>query len=149
MRQIFAGAPKYKKRLFIFERFLHEGEDGGIIFLRLAEGAVADFRDDEPLLCGGGGGGVERLHHGEGHETVGGAVDEEDGQPCAAYGLHGSGGGEPDAGPLLADEVGEVKARAIVEFREKYGEFRSIDELTLIEGIGEITLEANRDRITV
>ena len=47
------------------------------------------------------------------------------------------------------DEVGEVKARAIVEFREKYGEFRSIDELTLVEGIGEITLEANRDRITV
>ena len=46
-------------------------------------------------------------------------------------------------------EVGEVKARAIVEFREKYGYFRSIDELTLVEGIGELTVEANRDRITV
>ena len=46
-------------------------------------------------------------------------------------------------------EVGEVKARAIVEFREKYGDFRSIDELTLVEGIGEVTVEANRGRITV
>ena len=47
------------------------------------------------------------------------------------------------------DEIGEVKARAIVEFREKYGNFRSIDELTLVEGIGEVTVEANRGRITV
>lgn len=47
------------------------------------------------------------------------------------------------------DEVGEVKARAIVEFREKYGFFRSVEELTLVEGVGEITLEANRDRLTV
>jgi competence ComEA-like helix-hairpin-helix protein len=69
--------------------------------------------------------------------------------------------GEADTGGLInintateqelatLSEVGEVKARAIVEFREKYGYFRSIDELTLVEGIGELTVEANRDRITV
>ncbi|MBR6360617.1 MAG: ComEA family DNA-binding protein [Clostridia bacterium] len=47
------------------------------------------------------------------------------------------------------DEVGEVKARAIVGFRERYGNFRSVDELTLVDGVGEIALEANRGRLTV
>lgn len=45
--------------------------------------------------------------------------------------------------------IGEVKAQAIIDYREKYGGFLTIDEITLVSGIGEKTLEKNRDRITV
>ena len=40
--------------------------------------------------------------------------------------------------------IGLAKARAIVEYREKYGPFKSIDDLTLVSGIGERTIEQNR-----
>ena len=45
--------------------------------------------------------------------------------------------------------IGEVKAQAIIDYRENYGGFLTIDEITLVSGIGEKTLEKNRDRITV
>jgi competence protein ComEA len=45
--------------------------------------------------------------------------------------------------------IGEVKAEAIVAFREENGYFRSIEELALVKGIGEATINANRDRITI
>ena len=40
--------------------------------------------------------------------------------------------------------IGLAKARAIVEYREKYGPFKSIDDLALVSGIGERTIEQNR-----
>lgn len=40
--------------------------------------------------------------------------------------------------------IGLAKARAIVEYRKKYGPFKSIDDLTLVSGIGERTIEQNR-----
>ena len=40
--------------------------------------------------------------------------------------------------------VGLAKARAIVEYRDKHGPFQSIEDLTLVSGIGERTLEQNR-----
>jgi competence protein ComEA len=45
--------------------------------------------------------------------------------------------------------IGESKARAIVEHRQKNGAFRSVDELALVKGIGAKTLENNRSRLTV
>ena len=45
--------------------------------------------------------------------------------------------------------VGEKKALAIVEYREQNGPFKSADELTLVKGIGESTVEKNRDNITI
>lgn len=45
--------------------------------------------------------------------------------------------------------IGESKAKAIVEYRQKNGPFRSVDELALVKGIGAKTLENNRSRLTV
>lgn len=47
------------------------------------------------------------------------------------------------------DGIGEVKAEAIVRYREENGKFTSVDELLNVKGIGEKTLEKIRDRITV
>ena len=40
--------------------------------------------------------------------------------------------------------IGLSKARAIVEYREKYGPFKNADELSLVKGIGERTVDLNR-----
>jgi competence protein ComEA len=45
--------------------------------------------------------------------------------------------------------IGLVKAKAIVEYREKHGPFQSADDLTLVKGIGEKTVERNRSDIQV
>ncbi|WP_421246873.1 ComEA family DNA-binding protein [Aeromonas sanarellii] len=45
--------------------------------------------------------------------------------------------------------IGEKKAQAIVDHREKQGKFTSIDQLADVSGIGPATLEANRDMIIV
>ena len=45
--------------------------------------------------------------------------------------------------------VGLAKAKAIVEYREKHGPFRSADDLSLVKGIGERTVELNRPDIRV
>ncbi len=45
--------------------------------------------------------------------------------------------------------VGLAKARAIVEYRQKHGPFRSPDDLSLVKGIGERTVELNRSDIKV
>jgi len=36
--------------------------------------------------------------------------------------------------------IGMTKAKAIVEYREKHGPFRTADDLTLVKGIGELKL---------
>ena len=43
--------------------------------------------------------------------------------------------------------IGPSKARAIVEYREKYGPFKSLEDLTLVAGIGARTLELNQGDI--
>lgn len=45
--------------------------------------------------------------------------------------------------------IGATKAQAIVAYREEHGNFASIDELLEVKGIGEATLEKNRDRLSV
>lgn len=45
--------------------------------------------------------------------------------------------------------IGLAKANAIVVYRKKHGPFRSIDDLSLVKGIGERTIDRNRSDIQV
>ena len=45
--------------------------------------------------------------------------------------------------------VGLSKAQAIVRYREQYGPFASLEELTEVKGIGPAILERNRDRLVL
>ncbi len=45
--------------------------------------------------------------------------------------------------------VGATKAQAIIKYREEHGPFKSIDDLALVKGIGEKTVEKNRENITI
>lgn len=45
--------------------------------------------------------------------------------------------------------VGEAKAKAIVEHREKAGPFKSVDDLAEVKGIGPKLLEQIRPQVTV
>jgi comEA protein len=47
------------------------------------------------------------------------------------------------------DGVGEVMAKRIIEYREKNGSFRSIEETKNVQGIGDKTFEKLKDQITV
>ena len=54
--------------------------------------------------------------------------------------------------PTLARElkgIGIKRAEAIVEYRQKHGQFKSIDELTLVKGIGPAAIAKNRELIRV
>jgi len=45
--------------------------------------------------------------------------------------------------------IGLAKAKAIVEYREKYGPFKNPGDLSLVKGIGDRTVEINRANILV
>jgi len=49
----------------------------------------------------------------------------------------------------LIKGIGQAKARAIVSYREENGEFKSIDELADVRGIGPVIIEKNREFLTV
>jgi competence protein ComEA len=46
-------------------------------------------------------------------------------------------------------EIGTVTAGRIVAYREKNGPFRSINDLTRVEGIGKATFDKIKDLVTV
>ena len=56
-----------------------------------------------------------------------------------------------DAATISAElkGVGLAKAKAIVEYRKKHGPFKSPDDLSLVKGIGERTVEINRPNIRI
>ena len=45
--------------------------------------------------------------------------------------------------------VGLTKAQAIVDYRKKHGPFKSPEDLSLVKGIGDRTVELNRRNIKV
>ena len=47
----------------------------------------------------------------------------------------------------VLDGVGLNKAEAIVDYRESNGDFKTVDDLIMVIGIGKVTLRNNADRI--
>lgn len=45
--------------------------------------------------------------------------------------------------------IGKQKAKAIVEYRQKYGAFNSIENLLEVQGIGPSFLEKNKDKLVL
>ena len=45
--------------------------------------------------------------------------------------------------------IGSSKAQAIILYREMFGDFKSVDELTKVRGIGAKTVEKNRSRLRI
>ena len=45
--------------------------------------------------------------------------------------------------------VGAARAQAIVDYREKFGEFVTVEDLLDVRGIGPQVLEANREKIAL
>lgn len=45
--------------------------------------------------------------------------------------------------------VGHTKAQAIIAYREQFGDFKSIDELSKVSGIGEKIVDMNRARLSL
>ena len=56
---------------------------------------------------------------------------------------------EADAGEISAalKGIGMKKAQAIVDYREKNGNFSNVDDLVLVKGIGEKTVSKLKDDI--
>ena len=50
---------------------------------------------------------------------------------------------------VALDGVGEQRAKAIVEYREAHGPFRTVDDLAQVKGIGERVVAQNRTRLKV
>jgi competence protein ComEA len=74
-------------------------------------------------------------------------------EPQAAAGQQAGGSGRIDLNSAdvgLLDTlpgIGEVKAQAIVKFRESNGPFATVDDLLAVSGIGPATLESIRDLV--
>ncbi len=51
-----------------------------------------------------------------------------------------------DAATLARDlkGIGDSKAAAIVEYRQKHGAFRTVDDLALVKGVGQKLVDRNR-----
>ncbi len=45
--------------------------------------------------------------------------------------------------------IGETRAQAIIEYRKQNGKFHSVDDLAKVKGIGEKTIEKNRENISL
>lgn len=45
--------------------------------------------------------------------------------------------------------IGKTKAKSIIEYRQKNGAFKTVDELTKVKGIGEKSLGKFKDQVTV
>jgi competence ComEA-like helix-hairpin-helix protein len=45
--------------------------------------------------------------------------------------------------------IGVKRAEAIVEYREEFGRFESMEELVAVQGIGQHILNVNKDRIVL
>ncbi|WP_370979216.1 ComEA family DNA-binding protein [Agaribacterium sp. ZY112] len=49
----------------------------------------------------------------------------------------------------MLDGVGMSKAQAIVDYRSKHGQFKRIEQLAEVKGIGPATIEKNKAKLTL
>ncbi len=45
--------------------------------------------------------------------------------------------------------IGEKKAQAIIDYRTQHGPFTTLEDLQNVKGIGDQTIEKNRDKMTL
>ena len=45
--------------------------------------------------------------------------------------------------------IGPAKAKAIVEYRNQHGAFKTVEQLSDVSGIGEATIEKNKSKLVV
>ena len=45
--------------------------------------------------------------------------------------------------------IGEKKAQAIIDYRTQHGPFNAVEDLQNVKGIGDQTIEKNRDKMTL
>lgn len=50
---------------------------------------------------------------------------------------------------ILLKGIGKINAEKIIEFRDRQGHFKTIEDLMKVPGIGKKTFEKNKDRIIV
>lgn len=50
---------------------------------------------------------------------------------------------------ILLKGIGKVNAGKIIDFRVSHGQFKTIEDLMMVPGIGKKTFEKNKDRIKV
>lgn len=50
---------------------------------------------------------------------------------------------------IMLKGIGKVNADKIIDFRASHGQFKTIEDLMKVPGIGEKTFEKNKDRIKV
>lgn len=129
---------------------LHEGErveDALVLAKVLPEGLVDEYLNRAAVLSDGEKIVVPSSANLEGEGAIAMPL------PALSSGSQGQGLvniNQAELGELTAlPGIGEVKAQAIIDYRNAHGRFQSIDELKNVKGIGEKTFEGLKDKISV
>lgn len=112
-----------------------------------------------------GASGLQAQELGQGSVQAQGEESQQEGHPASAQmpaqatGQEAALSARTDGGKIninladanliadMLDGIGKVRAEAIIRYREESGEFRSLEELGEVSGIGEQTLMRNSERI--